>query len=138
MIPYTGTSVLSGGQAISSGFTSNGDTVTPPANSTPLTPDSSGNLDVTTSDNGRTVLLQVGQRFLLDLGDTYSWNFTINDQTIVSRVPNIMTIRGSQGLFEAHTTGTTTLQATGDPACRQSQPACMMPSVVFSITITVQ
>lgn len=137
MIPYTGTSIPSSGTAISGGLTSAGGLPTPPDLSTPLVPDTSGNLDVTLPDNGRTVLMQVGQRFLLDLGDTYDWNLNIVDQNIVSRVLNIMTIRGSQGLFEAHTTGTTTLQATGDPLCRQSQPACMMPSVLFQVTITV-
>jgi hypothetical protein len=103
-----------------------------------LTLDPSGNLTVTLADNGGTVLMQVGQRFLLDLGDTYNWAFSIDDQSIVSRVINILTIRGSQGLFEAHLAGTTVLHATGDPSCRQSTPPCEMPSIAFQVQITVQ
>ena len=135
--PIIGYSTTPGGPVLSGGLTSSdptpGSTVTP----TPLTPDASGNLSVTLADNGRMVVMHVGQRFLLNLGDTYNWTFSIDDQSIVSRVPNILTIRGSQGLFEAHAAGSTVLHATGDPQCRQSQPACGMPSILFQIQITV-
>jgi hypothetical protein len=130
--PITGTSVSSGGASGSS--TTPGPLVSP----TPMTLDATGNLSVGLEDNGGTVLMQVGQRFLLNLGETYNWSFSIDDQTIVSRVINVMTIRGSQGLFEAHKAGTTLLNASGDPQCRQSTPACGMPSITFQIQITVQ
>ena len=138
MIPYPGPTTSSSGSASVGYPPPAGDNTTPTGMLTPMVPDSSGNLTVTLADRGRIVQLQVGQRFLLDLGDTYVWTISIADQNIVSRVPNIMTIQGSQGLFEAHTAGTTTLQASGDPACRQSKPPCAMPSILFEITITVQ
>jgi len=45
---------------------------------------------------------------------------------------------GAQGIYLAHKPGTVTMTATGDPACRQSKPACMMPSIIFTLHIEVQ
>jgi hypothetical protein len=53
-------------------------------------------------------------------------------------VVNITVVRGAQGVYEAHQTGGTTLTATGDPVCRQSQPPCAIPSRLFEIQVTVQ
>ena len=136
--PVTGTSVPSSGPVLSGNSATLAAIPGQGATLTPLTVDASGNLSVTLADNGGSVLMQVGQRFLLDLGETYTWTFSIDDPAIVSRVPNILTIRGSQGLFVAHTAGTTVLHAAGDPACRQSTPACEMPSIAYQIQITVQ
>ncbi len=137
MIPYTGTSDPSTGSNISSGLTTGG-TINSTVSVTPLTPDSSGSLTITPDNNGRTVLMKAGQSFVLELGDIYNWTIAIDNQNIISREVNIMPLRGSQGVFDAHQAGTTTLQASGDPLCRQSQPACMSPSVIFTITITVK
>jgi len=133
--PITGTSVVSSGGGVSNTLSG---TPAPVDLTTPLTADATGSLAVTQMDSGRTLMMQVGQRFLLNLGEAYDWSFSIDDQTIVSRVVNILTIRGSQGIFEAHQAGTTILHAAGDPPCRQSTPPCMMPSVDFQIQITVQ
>ncbi len=94
-------------------------------------------LSVTLADDSKTIHLKVGQRFLLDLGEDYNWNPIVADQTIVSRVVGILVIRGAQGIYETDAPGTTTLMATGDPACRQSKPACAMPSRLFKVTIVV-
>jgi photosystem II stability/assembly factor-like uncharacterized protein len=94
--------------------------------------------DVTLADDGQTITLRVGQRFLLDLGAEYDWTVTVEDQAVVSRVVNVLTIRGSQGLYEAHEAGNTTLTATGDPVCRQAQPPCAAPSRAFQIEIVVE
>jgi hypothetical protein len=136
--PITGTSVTSGGSTLSGGLTGSNATPGPEVSPTPLTLDASGNLSVTLADNGGTVLMQVGQRFLLNLGESYNWTFSVDDPGILSRVVNILTIRGSQGLFEAHAAGVTVLHAAGDPPCRQSKPACGMPSIAFQVNITVQ
>ena len=40
--------------------------------------------------------------------------------------------------YEANKTGSTTLTASGDPVCRQSQPPCALPSRLFQITVEVQ
>jgi len=93
---------------------------------------------ITLDNEGETIALRQGERFLLKLGEEYSWTVTVADQTILSRVVNVMVVRGAQGLYEARGTGTTTLTATGDPVCRQSQPPCTMPSRVFQINVEVQ
>jgi photosystem II stability/assembly factor-like uncharacterized protein len=102
------------------------------AESPPTTP------NVTLADDGQTLTLQVGQRFLLNLGSAYDWTVTIEDQSIVSRVVNVLTIRGSQGLYEAHQAGRTTLTAAGDPVCRQATPPCGSPSRLFRIQVIVE
>jgi hypothetical protein len=94
---------------------------------------------VTLDDNGKTVMLKVGDRFLLNLGmDVYEWSLNIDNQDVLSRVKNIMTIKGSQGLFEALKPGQATLTATGDPLCAKEAPACKMPSMLFTINVVVQ
>jgi len=93
--------------------------------------------NVTLADDGQTITLQVGQRFLLNLGLEYDWAVTVDDQSIVSRVINVLTIRGSQGLYEAHQAGHTGLTATGDPVCRQAQPPCGVPLRLFHLQIVV-
>ena len=97
-----------------------------------------GNQTVTMADNGKTLTFKPGQRFVLMLGETYQWTLDINNPAVVSQVMGLMPVRGSQGVFEAHQAGQTTLTASGDPLCRSAQPPCMMPSILFEITIVVQ
>jgi len=94
--------------------------------------------DVTLADDGQTLTFQVGQSFLLFLGNNYKWSATAGDPAVVSHVPNVFVIPGSQGLYQARRPGHTTLTASGDPACRQAQPPCAAPSMVFSVQIVVQ
>jgi len=42
------------------------------------------------------------------------WGLTIDNQTVLSRVPHIMVIRGTQGVFVAHDIGEVKLSAVGD------------------------
>ena len=93
---------------------------------------------ITLAENGQTVTYQVGQSFLLFLGEDYTWSLSISDQNVISRVKNIATIRGSQGVFDALKAGTSVLSAVGDPTCRDQQPACAQPSINFQVTIVVQ
>jgi hypothetical protein len=95
-------------------------------------------LTVTLADDGKTLPLRPGQRFLLKLGEGYTWHVAIADPAIVSRVMGVIVIRGAQGLFEAHQPGATELTASGEPQCRQSQPPCALPSRLFRLQITVQ
>lgn len=92
---------------------------------------------VTLADDGTTLPLQPGERFLLKLGEDYDWTVIVADQSIVSRVVNILVVRGAQGVYEAHQVGSTTLTATGDPVCRQAQPPCAAPSREFRLEIVV-
>ncbi|MCX9026408.1 MAG: hypothetical protein OIN85_09975 [Candidatus Methanoperedens sp.] len=92
---------------------------------------------VTLADDGQTITLQVDETFLLELGEGYDWNITIADQSIVSRVTNILVVRGAQGIYRAHKEGSSTLTAIGDPVCRQASPPCAAPSREFRVNIVV-
>ena len=109
-----------------------------PSTSIPTVPAADGQKIITLDDQGKTISLVVGESFLLKLGDVYTWDITISDQNIVSRVKNITVVRGAQGVYIAAQSGKVTLSAAGDPQCRQSQPPCSMPSIQFMITIVVK
>ncbi len=104
----------------------------------PATPPPANSLIVTLDDQGKTIPLAVGESFLLKLGEEYNWDISISDQAVLSRVKGIAVIRGAQGIYEARQPGTVTLSAAGDPQCRQSQPACALPSLLFSVTVIVK
>jgi predicted secreted protein len=93
---------------------------------------------MTLADDGHTLTLHAGQSFLLKLGEGYDWNVTVSDQSVVSRKVNVLTVRGAQGIYDAHKAGTTTLTATGDPVCRNANPPCAQASRQFHIQIIVQ
>lgn len=92
---------------------------------------------ITLVDDGQTITLQVGERFLLKLGEGYDWNITIDDQTVLSRVVNVLVVRGAQGIYVAHKPGRATLTAIGDPVCRNAKPPCMAPSRMFRLNVVV-
>jgi hypothetical protein len=93
---------------------------------------------VTLADDGQTVTMHVGESFLLKLGTAYDWTVIPLDQDIIRREPNVLTVIGSQGLYQAHKVGRTQITATGDPPCRQSQPPCAMPSRGFLLDVVVE
>ncbi len=94
---------------------------------------------ITLADNNKTFIMHPGDRVLLNLGmAVYDWTVAIDDQSILSRVVNVAVIQGAQGLYEAHKPGQAILSAAGDPLCRQKKPACMMPSILYKVTILVQ
>lgn len=94
---------------------------------------------VTLSDNGKVFTMQVGESFLLNLGmDVYDWTVDVDHQDVLQREVNKTVIHGAQGIYMAQAPGTAILSATGDPLCLQSKPACMMPSILFSITVIVK
>lgn len=102
------------------------------------TPTTGDALTITLQDKGKTVQLAVGERFVLMLGEDYTWEVQIVDPAVVSRVVNITVVRGAQGVYSALKSGTTTLTAAGDPVCRQAKPPCGRPSILFSLTIEVK
>jgi len=93
---------------------------------------------VTLNDNNQSLRMHVGESFLLELGEIYNWEVTSSNPEVLSRVINIMVIRGAQGVYEAHQKGQVELTAVGDPLCRSVKPACMMPSLLFKINVTVE
>ena len=94
------------------------------------------NIFVTQQDNGKTVVLYKGEAFLLNLGDM-DWTLSISNPNIISRVKNIMVIRGAQGIYRTDNIGTTTLSAQGRPHCDTGQ-MCAQYIVNFSTTIVVK
>ena len=116
---------------------SSGPSVTPGITPTAVDPAAAGSIIITLADQGSTLKLVVGESFLLKLGEAYTWDITISDPNVLGRVRNIAVVRGAQGVYEALQAGTVTLTAAGDPLCRQSQPACGMPSIQFKITVMV-
>ncbi len=96
-----------------------------------------GSLRVTQADNGHTISLRVGQTFLVALGNTLDWNVTVADPTIVSRVVNVLVVRGAQGLYRANAPGQTTLTATGRPICAPGQ-ACPMFIQLVKVNLVVR
>jgi hypothetical protein len=100
-------------------------------------PTQAGTPVITLANNGGSISLHPGDRFVLSLGEMYDWTVTISDPGVLHRVINITPLRGSQGVYEAGSAGSTQLTAAGDPRCRQSQPPCMMPSISFELNVTV-
>ena len=115
--------------------------VSPPAVATDAGPDSQNisTNGITLADNGKTFTLHPGDSFLLNLGmDTFDWTVNIDNQNVLSRVKGVMVIRGAQGIYEANSLGQASLTVVGNPLCRNSVPACEMPSIMFRITVIVQ
>jgi hypothetical protein len=100
-------------------------------------PTQAGTPVITLANNGGSIALHPGDRFVLSLGEMYDWTITLSDPNVLHRVINITPVRGSQGVYEAGGAGSTVLTAAGDPHCRQSQPPCAMPSVSFELNVTV-
>jgi hypothetical protein len=108
-----------------------------PTSSLPAYPAPSDQKTVTLDDQGKTVRLTVGDRFLLKLGEVFSWEVTVSDPSVVDRVTNITVVRGAQGVYEALKTGTVTLTASGTSLCQSSAPPCGTPGMEFSVTLVV-
>lgn len=109
-----------------------------PVTPTPITADASGQTIITRDAQGQTINMAVGQSFLLQLGEGYTWDIVISDQSVLDRDKNIAVVKGAQGVYEALKAGTVTVSASGDPLCRQSKPACGMPSIQVEFTVIVK
>jgi len=94
--------------------------------------------EVTVRDDGGTLELAAGQRFLLNLGPGYDWTVTISDSSILQRVVYDMINRGAQGLYEAERPGEAAVSATGEPRCRRAPPGCDVPPQTFTLTVMVR
>lgn len=90
------------------------------------------------ADNGRTLMVHTGERFLLNLGNGFDWTVDIDNPNVLSRLENANVPIGAQGVYEASGPGQASLTAVGDPYCRHSNPACEAPSILFKITVIVQ
>jgi len=94
---------------------------------------------VTLADNGGIFVMRPGAHFLLELGtEVFQWSVAVDNPAVLSRIPSLVIIRGTQGVYQAHQPGQATLTAVGAPLCRNSRPMCMAPSIVFRLTVIVR
>ena len=93
---------------------------------------------VTLGDAGRTFRMRPGQRFLLALGGPPpNWSVRVSDTSVLRRVPNVMVVRGAQGIYQARKAGTAVLTAVSHYACESAHPACLPADRVLRVTIRV-
>ena len=112
-------------------------TLTPTTNPAPVFRDGGPSGTLTLDNNNQLMTLHPGETFLLKLGEIYEWTVEIDHPEFISREVNVAVVKGAQGIYQAHQKGTATMTATGDPLCRQSKPACMLPSRIFTLHIEV-
>jgi len=92
---------------------------------------------VTFDDVGEPITLRVGERFLLLLQrQSYEFSTTVLDTTILTKVFDV-DIPGSQGVFEALRSGSTSLMAEGQPPCYKATPPCLAPTFLIKFSIVV-
>jgi hypothetical protein len=86
--------------------------------------------DATMADNGRTFVMNVGDKLRLNLDYSYVWSMaSISDPSVLA---------GAADGYFALTSGTATLTMTGNPECVNSTPPCGMPSIMYTITVIVK
>ena len=78
--------------------------------------------ELTLADNGATVEMKVGDRFLLNLGDFYDWSLSVADTSVLDRVKNIAVIKGSQGIYSARKPGRFSRPPPGKAGRDRNQP----------------
>jgi hypothetical protein len=86
--------------------------------------------EATMADNGRTFVMNVGDKLRLNVDLSYGWS--------AISISNPAVIAGAGDGYFAFTSGTATLTTTGNPQCLDSTPPCGMPSIMFTITVIVQ
>lgn len=93
---------------------------------------------VTLAAVGHTFRMRPGQRFLLALGGPPpTWRVIVSDTGVLRRVPNVMVVRGAQGIYRARRVGTVVLTAVSRYACASTHPACRPSDRVFRVRIQV-
>jgi hypothetical protein len=98
----------------------------------------SDTVTVTLADNGKEITLKQGNRLLVKLGEEYTWQLTNSDITVLIPVRAVMLVRGAQGLYDAARAEQSVISGPGDPTCLTAEPACMMPSIEFKVTVNVE
>lgn len=96
----------------------------------------SKNIIITQDDNNKTLSANIGDQFLLKLGNM-DWTVSLGDQSSIEPIKNIAVIQGAQGIYVAKKSGTTVLTAEGRPHCEPGT-MCAQYIVFFKVTITVQ
>jgi hypothetical protein len=91
---------------------------------------------ITMQDNQQILHLAVGDTFVLNLGPPYIWNVQV-DERILARVPGAAP-KDALDVYKAIAPGQTRLVATGIPACANVKPRCLLPDILFELTIVVK
>ncbi len=95
--------------------------------------------EITWADQGRTFVMRPGESFILNLGvGVYDWSVEVDNPAVLSRETNSPWMYEVQGIYKAIAPGQAVLTAGGNPKCIQSTPPCLMPSIMFKITLIVQ
>ena len=97
-----------------------------------------GGLTITLSDQGKTINLEVGQQFLVNLGGGYGWQVAFDELRNLVAVPTLLPILGAQGIFQPVARGTTSFKAKGQPLCDKDKPPCPQNTVEFEVTIAIE
>jgi hypothetical protein len=92
---------------------------------------------ISRADDGKTITLRPGERFVIDLGAGYGWTVDIGDQGVIERVRNVMVMSGAQGMYEAENRGETAVTASGMPECIAATPPCEPRTVSFRVHVKV-
>jgi hypothetical protein len=93
---------------------------------------------ITLAQNGQSIGLAVGDRFVLMLGEDFDWTVSPVDESVFAPLAEEPAVAGIQGRYEAIGRGAATISATGDPLCRKVTPPCGAPSMLFEVTIEVR
>jgi len=97
---------------------------------------SSRMFEVTIADNGKTINMNSGDGFMLNLSsDFYDWSVQVDNESVLGFEQGTGT--SILGIFRARTPGIATLTASGNPKCINLTPPCLSPSIMFVIYTTV-
>jgi len=93
-------------------------------------------INVTNADNGRSFRLHLNDRLVLTLAGParYVWTMPFASNTAVLKRTSGNSGSTATATFLAVKKGVSTVSAAGNPSCR---PACMAPSRLFRIAVTV-
>lgn len=87
---------------------------------------------LTVADAGQTIQLRRGELFVLDLGAPSDWFVNPGTPPAAWRLWE----RPANGIWVAWRSGA--FQATFDPPCRRRNPACMIATRLWSVTLDVR
>lgn len=109
-------------------------TGTLPATAAPGEPEAlpSGVRVLTVADAGQTIQMRRGELFVLDLGSPSDWLINPGSPVVAWRLLE----HPANGVWVAWRSGA--FRATFDPVCRRQNPACMIATRLWSVTLDVR
>lgn len=101
-------------------------------------PDYYGGTVITLDYVGQTIFMKPGQGFLLQLGDSFDWEITVDPPEVLTVNQRYVPLEGEQGVWIARQEGKAALRAVGSPRCLQNSPPCARPNVLFTLKVEVE